>query len=116
MPCTISSYNVITSPIDIVSSEKINSSITNNSYKNIRINFFHFQGLKFISNNIFQLGISDYNISEKGKNYLDKFYSFYCLKIQNILNNNQVPKSINFYVRFKVFIKAFFRNDLFFIK
>lgn len=90
--------------------------ITNNSYKNIRINFFHFQGLKFITNNIFQLGLSDYYVSEKGKNYLDKFYSFYCLRIQNIIKNNKIPKSINFYIKFKVFIKAFFRNDLFFIE
>lgn len=89
---------------------------SNNSYKNIRINFFHFQGLKLITNNIFQLGLSDYHVSEKGKNYLDKFYSLYCQKMQNIIKKNQIPNTINFYTRFKVLIKALFRNDLFFIK
>jgi lipopolysaccharide biosynthesis glycosyltransferase len=89
---------------------------SNNDYKNIRINFFHFQGLKSITNNIFQLGLSDYHVSKKGKSYLDKFYYFYCLRMQNIIKKNKIPRNINFFIRFKFFIKAFFRNDLFFIK
>jgi lipopolysaccharide biosynthesis glycosyltransferase len=85
-------------------------------FKNLNIIFFHFQGLKLITNNIFKLGLSDYHIDSKTKVYLNKLYLDYCIRIKKIIKKNNISININVYQKFKLLIKGFLKNDLFFLK
>ena len=75
-----------------------------------KIVFFHFQGLRFITNNIIQLGLSDYSIEDK--KLIKKIYYFYCLRLKKIIIKNHLIININFYQKMKLTIKGLLKNDL----
>jgi len=75
-----------------------------------KIVFFHFQGLRFITNNIIQLGLSDYYLRDK--KFINKIYYFYCLRLKKIIIKNHLIININFYQKIKLTIRGLLKNDL----
>jgi len=82
--------------------------------KETKIVFFHFQGLKFISKNLFYLGLNNYSVRDIQE--IRKIYYFYCLELKNILIKNNIDISYNFFQTIKFFFKGIFQKDLIYIK
>lgn len=76
----------------------------------LKIVFFHFQGLRFITNNIIQLGLSDYSLEDK--KFIKKIYYCYCLRLKKIIVKNNLIVNINFYQKIKLTIRGLLKNDL----
>jgi GTP:adenosylcobinamide-phosphate guanylyltransferase len=76
----------------------------------LKIVFFHFQGLRFITNNIIQLGLSDYSLEDK--KFIKKIYYFYCLRLKKIIVKNHLIVNINSYQKIKLIIRGLLKNDL----
>jgi lipopolysaccharide biosynthesis glycosyltransferase len=76
----------------------------------LKIIFFHFQGLRFITNNIIQLGFSDYYL--KDKRFITKIYNFYCLRLKKIIIKNNLTINISFFQRIRLIIRGLLKKDL----
>lgn len=84
-----------------------------NNYLNLldsKIVFFHFQGLRFITNKIIHLGLSDYYLEDK--KFIKKIYYFYCLRLQKVIIKNNLIMNINFYEKIRLIIKGFLKKDI----
>lgn len=80
----------------------------------LKIVFFHFQGLRFITNDIIRLGLSDYHLEDK--KFIKKIYYLYCLRLQKIIIKNNLTININFYHKIILFIRGFLKKDTLLLK